>query len=231
MLPKKRKDEVIKGVVVSGTKEFIESDNPERLEFMLFNRYRQIRFSKYSNGLYINEDGSLSALVEDREFLGCLIVLAGYLRPYTTTVCVKNEKGKYAIATEEEVKNILGLSDKKYRLFMKTMQENRLIKKQRFINGDYYHYEFMINPNYINYLLGRIGYSDFLVWREELIHLYSSSEIQYWTAKMSEKFAKACVDALEDGESAIHHKKLIRNLKNYTKPEWSGIRTPRRNTK
>lgn len=216
-----------KKVIISGTGEVVYSDNPNKLVHMVFNGGKQILFPLSSNGIYCNPDFLQSDKIKNSEFLGELMKVAAYIRPRTTTICLKNDDNRYIIATDKDIREILGLSEKKFRNFMKEMQENNIIKRQRFIHGDFYHYEYMINPSYINFLLNRITYSDFLVWKEDLICFYSSDEIEYWKIKMRRSYAEECIEALYDGEDAVKHRKLIKDFENFAKREWAGIRTPR----
>ena len=225
---KKRKDIVDRRVIIKSTGESVESPHPEKLEYMLFNDNRQIAFPLGKDGLYYSLEFPLDEIIDSPEFVAKILILARSVKPGTTTVCVRDEKGRYIIATEEDVRNALGLSERKYYQFMKEMKDKKIIKRQRFIHDNYYHYEFMINPKYVNLLLGKIGFSDFVVWKDEIIYLYDGGDIRYWLAKIPSSFAQDCVDALQEGEEVVHNKKLLKSFKGFSKREWKGIRSPRR---
>lgn len=224
---KRFNDVVIKGVKIASTNEFVQMDNVDGLESMFFNDYRQIKFELGGTGLYFNLNNPVDEIINDDEMMGVFFRVARHIKPCTTTVCVKNKDNKYTIATEEDLRNIVGLSDKKYRKFMKITEEAGLIKKQRFIHGNFYHYEFMVNPVYANLLLGKIFYSDFLVWESDVRPLYNTDYLVYWMKKIPYEFADECEKALVSGTNVISNKKLLRDFNGFTKYEWKGLKTPR----
>ena len=124
----------------------------------------------------------------DYSFIGMFITLATYVSPGTTTICYDGN-----VARKLDIYKILDRSERVCERFLREARAYGLIKKQKFIFDTGFYYEYMVNPVYFNYLHGEILYSDFYIWKDEIIKnlgRYPNNTIDIWNSLLSVRFLK-----------------------------------------
>lgn len=211
----------VAGVINVKSGEFIPTNYQDHvLKSVKYNGVQAKFNTKQKSGSY-NLRTPITDVVKNPKYLSYLLMIFPFIKPGTTTVCVKKHN-RLTIATKEEIINILDITERQFDDFMREMKKGKIFIRQRFVHKDEYHYEYLLNPFYLNNLNGSICYSDFLIWEPQIKNWFYDGVIEYWETVLSDEYKEECIRAI-DPKVTVAHKKRLENFEGYIKPEWIGI--------
>ena len=168
----------------------------------------------YKNSFSLSKcfDNTRKAFSRHRVYEDMFVHLLTY--NVTSNIVVYNKCNPTMLVSDNSgLMEILNCNENSLRNFLRFTKERGIIKKQRFIVEDYYHYEYLINPLYNPASLEQISFVEMEIWKSEIFDsdsIIDESFYEEWKKLLPDEYLDQVDATLKSGKTATAHKKLIK---------------------